>query len=82
MKAPRVIAAKEACRILGISCAEFWKLVHRYKVPRFVYGPRMIRFSEAVILELRAFFLAITPADMKRIADGRHTFSWSDAHGR
>lgn len=71
------IRAAQAAAILGVARTDFWRIVHAYNVPRFQYGPRLVRFPQDAIEELRAWFLIRTPADARRVTDARHKFSWS-----
>lgn len=76
------MTAAEAQRVLGLERSSFWDLVHRLGVPHYRYGPRLARFDIAVVAELKRYHEVRTPADLARVADGRHRFSWSAAGGR
>lgn len=76
------------CRLTGtqarkflsthMSAAKFWEIIHEFNVPHHSFGPRCVEFDMAVIVELGRFFAVRTPADAKRVADGRFKFSWAE----
>lgn len=77
-----VLSTKQARLMLGgqlLSLSRFWDIVHQYNVPHRMLGPRGAYFERRVILELIEFFTVRTPADRRRIADGRHKFTWGGA---
>lgn len=78
---PARLTGSQARRFLSphMSASKFYALVRELHVPRHEFGPRCVEFDLSVMEELRAFFAVRTPADAKRVADGRHKFSWT--HG-
>ena len=63
---------KEAQRLLGLhNRAQFWRVIYTRNVAHIRYTTRCIRFPREAIEELRRSLMVLSPADLRRLSDGR-----------